>query len=295
MSKTTNPSKLALCIMIADNDHRDGVLLERIIWWWKYAYLPIPKKAGKWIANKHEFWRKEACLSPDQLTRTLRRLESKGLIERAQYWFEGRNIMWLRPTAKTVEFLQAAKTWSAANELIADVENHATEIGKCAKPSLAQSPNSNGLSKIAEPSSANLPNSNYIKTKHIIQHKIVTSGSSAVPTYPAKKNCSHAESGSEEVGTAEISQIAVDYAPDTPMALGTATKTWIKSVKNHCPGQQDLTMSANQKGFLALIAQDLGQCSKGNAKSVSFQAQTDGVIGRPSLWIAEDFGCCASG
>ena len=21
----------------------------------------------------------------------------------------------------------------------------------------------------------------------------------------------------------------------------------------------------------------------------------DGVIGRPSLWIAEDFGCCASG
>ena len=22
---------------------------------------------------------------------------------------------------------------------------------------------------------------------------------------------------------------------------------------------------------------------------------TDGVIGRPSLWIAEDFGCCASG
>jgi hypothetical protein len=24
-------------------------------------------------------------------------------------------------------------------------------------------------------------------------------------------------------------------------------------------------------------------------------APKDGVIGRPSLWIAEDFGCCASG
>jgi hypothetical protein len=64
-----------------------------------------------------------------------------------------------------------------------------------------------------------------------------------VPTYPGKKNCSHAESGSEEVSTAEISQIGVDHAPDTPMALGTATTTWIKSVKTHCPGQQDRTDS----------------------------------------------------
>jgi hypothetical protein len=28
---------------------------------------------------------------------------------------------------------------------------------------------------------------------------------------------------------------------------------------------------------------------------MSGQSRTDGVIGRPSLWIAEDFGCCASG
>jgi len=30
------------------------------------------------------------------------------------------------------------------------------------------------------------------------------------------------------------------------------------------------------------------------AQRVRF-APKDGVIGRPSLWIAEDFGCCASG
>jgi hypothetical protein len=28
---------------------------------------------------------------------------------------------------------------------------------------------------------------------------------------------------------------------------------------------------------------------------VRFYPSADGVIGRPSLWIAEDFGCCASG
>jgi hypothetical protein len=28
--------------------------------------------------------------------------------------------------------------------------------------------------------------------------------------------------------------------------------------------------------------------------NVGYQGK-DGVIGRPSLWIAEDFGCCASG
>jgi hypothetical protein len=29
--------------------------------------------------------------------------------------------------------------------------------------------------------------------------------------------------------------------------------------------------------------------------ATELRAKKDGVIGRPSLWIAEDFGCCASG
>ncbi len=84
--------------MVAGESHRDGVLLERIMWWIKYSSVFIPKKTGKWIANKHEFWKKEARLSPDQLTRSLNRLESKGLTSRQR--FKYRNMMrWWFPLA----------------------------------------------------------------------------------------------------------------------------------------------------------------------------------------------------
>jgi DNA-binding MarR family transcriptional regulator len=278
VSKPTNPSKLALCIMIAGDDHRDGVLLERIMWWWKYASLRIPKKTGEWIANKHEFWKKEARLSPDQLTRSLKRLESKGLIERTQYWFRGRNILYLRPTAKTVEFLQAATTWSAADELIADVENHTTEISKSAKPTLAKSLNCNKLSKIAESTSADLPNSNYIKTKHKIQHKEPTSGSSAPPTYPGKKkNYDNEGSDSENMSKAEFYQEA-DGDPESVMSVAGATTSWIKSVKANCPSHPELKLSAKQKGAIALIAQSLGEFSNQHNKTVSVQVHTADIL-----------------
>ena len=40
----------------------------------------------------------------------------------------------------------------------------------------------------------------------------------------------------------------------------------------------------------------LGQSRKlARLNGMSVLPSTDGVIGRPSLWIAEDFGCCASG
>ena len=171
--KPTNPNKLPLCIMLAGEDHLSGVLLERVLWWWQYAVVSIPKKPGVWIANKHEFWMRETRMSPDQLTRSLRRLEKNGLVERTQYWFRRVSILHLRPTQKTIEFLQAATTWPAANELIVGVQNHATDTSKCAELSPANLTNSNGSSETAESTSVNLLNSKYIKTKHTILHKIV--------------------------------------------------------------------------------------------------------------------------
>jgi hypothetical protein len=272
-----NPSQLALCIMLAGDNHISGVLLYRITFWKKSGNARIPKMAGKWIANKHEFWKTDTRLSRDQLTRSLKYLEGQGLIEREQFWWEGRNILFVRPTTKTVEFLDAATTWPAAEELIAEAKNHPTEISICAEPSSATLLNSNGTSKSAHPASADLPNSNYIKNKHKMQHKIVTSGSSAVPTYPGKKNSAHAGSDSEEVSTAEILQSVIEHATNTPMALGTTTSTWIKSVNAHCPSQQSLKLSAKQRGFLASIAQNLGQCSKGN-EAAGFQAYTADIL-----------------
>jgi hypothetical protein len=54
-------------------------------------------------------------------------------------------------------------------------------------------------------------------------------------------------------------------------------------------------------GRVSIFATNTGSLSK-TSRKVSRFAQcytatlpTDGVIGGPSLWIAEDFGCCASG
>src|SRR5262245_8318373 len=47
-------------------------------------------------------------------------------------------------------------------------------------------------------------------------------------------------------------------------------------------------VSTSSKTFLA---EDLARCTK----TTSARGPKDGVIGRPSLWIAEDFRCCASG
>jgi hypothetical protein len=46
--------------------------------------------------------------------------------------------------------------------------------------------------------------------------------------------------------------------------------------RNECPL---LGVKRTSRGLLTMSASD----------------PSDGVIGRPSLWIAEDFGCCASG
>src|SRR4051794_892146 len=161
-----NPTKLALCVMIAGDNHRSGVLLYRITFWMKSAAARIPKRTGDWIANNHEFWKTDTRLSRDQLTRSLKYLEAMELIEREQFWWAGRNILYERPTTKTVEFLDAATTWPAAEELIAQSKNHPTEVSICPEPSSATLPNSNGTSKSAHPASADLPNSNYIKNRH---------------------------------------------------------------------------------------------------------------------------------
>jgi hypothetical protein len=268
--KPTNPNKLPLCIMIAGEDHLAGVLLERIMWWWPYASISIPKKPGEWIANSHVFWMREARMSPDQFSRTLRRLVAKGLVERTQFWFAGLNILHVRPTLKTIEFLQAAKTWPAANELMVG-QNASSQTGKFAEPDSANSLNPNGSSKNAESGSAKSPDSNYIKTNHKMEHEIFSSGSPAMPINPGKGKNSPQNfvSGPEEVG---VFQELPDVATTSAMSLTGATNIWINAVKLHFPSNPGPKLSPQQKGAMALITQGLGQFW--NGEDVSFQADT---------------------
>jgi hypothetical protein len=42
------------------------------------------------------------------------------------------------------------------------------------------------------------------------------------------------------------------------------------------------------------LSAEVSNCRVSRGRSFSCECK-DGVIGRPSLWIAEDFRCCASG
>lgn len=128
--KETSPSTNAICIMLAGGNHAAGVLLASIVYWSKYGRAKIPKFGGYWVANKRTWWMREACLSSDQFNRAINRLEQSSLIERCQYWFSNRNILHVRPTKKTMGFVQSAKTWKAAKEFYADLDLiHSPENG----------------------------------------------------------------------------------------------------------------------------------------------------------------------
>ncbi len=119
MRKPTNPNRLALCVLLARRDHVAAHLLDRICHWAQYGKATIPGFGGTWTANDHPWWRREAALSPDQLDRSLAKLDKFSLIEREQRKFAGVNILHVRPTGFTRLFLTAAKTWDVAAEILA--------------------------------------------------------------------------------------------------------------------------------------------------------------------------------
>ena len=59
-----------------------------------------------------------AQLPSDQYDRTILKLEKWNLIERRQWWFGRRNILFVRPTKVTADYVTAATTWKAATEFV---------------------------------------------------------------------------------------------------------------------------------------------------------------------------------
>jgi hypothetical protein len=156
--------------MLTGGEHMAGVLLERAVHWIQYARATIPGAEGKWIANMREWWMQEAQLSYDQFDRASRLLRKMGLIEKRQWWFARRNMLYLRPTQKTLDFIAAAQTWKGAQEYYEadeEVSNFAELTGgEIAEPGSATKLNPNGYSKYAHPNSAEAPNSKYINNTH---------------------------------------------------------------------------------------------------------------------------------
>jgi hypothetical protein len=198
--KETKPNRLVLCVMLTQGNHMAGVLLERAVHWSRYGRATIPGVKGEWIANIREWWMQEAQLSCDQFDRASRLLRTMGLIEKRQWWFARRNILYLRPTQKTLDFIAAAQTWKAAQEFYEDycVDEESSDFEELADSDFAEPPgseiaepgsapklNPNGCSKFANPSSAQAPNSKYINNAHAKLHM----GKKQSCAHPASPAC----------------------------------------------------------------------------------------------------------
>ena len=148
----TNPSRGVLCIMLAGRNHMAGVFLASIMHWAKYGTAVIPGAPGYWVANPRKWWMKECCLTASQYDRTICKLEKLGLIERRQWWFAGKNILFLRPTEKTRSYIASSSTWTAAEQFLGYPNmGSALEFSGYEKPSSTEVATSNENAKSHEP------------------------------------------------------------------------------------------------------------------------------------------------
>lgn len=153
MIKETTPSRLALCIMLAKGNHLTGAFLYSIVYWSQYGRAKIPHADGYWVANTRIWWCREICLTLRQYDRAVAKLATWGLIEKRQWWFGRRNILYIRPTSLTKDFLASAKSWAAAKELVLEIiantsDPMLSELSPSGKPGLPNSEVSNGNAKV---------------------------------------------------------------------------------------------------------------------------------------------------
>lgn len=200
-SENTTPYKDALCIMLARDNHPAGFLLAKIVYWSKYGKAKIPKFKGYWIAHKCEWWAREARLSVGQYNRAISRLASWGLVEKRQWWFGRVNILYVRPTALTKDFLAVATTWEAAKEFLPDhTLQGITEIADPENPSSSKSKISNGNAGSNNPSLLKKTISNNIKhSLNLTKNKTPPHVSPASPPYVKE-----ADSDKKKVVSGEI-------------------------------------------------------------------------------------------
>jgi hypothetical protein len=294
--------------MLTHGNHMAGVLLERAVHWIRYGRATIPKAKGEWIANVREWWMQEAQLSYDQFDRASRLLRKMGLIEKRQWWFARRNMLYLRPTQKTVDFIAAAQTWKAAQEYYEDycvddeisdfeeladskfAEPHGSEI---AEPGSATNLNLNEYSKFANPNSAQAPNSKYINNTHGKLHMgkkqsyalPASPPGVKIPKAPPKKEKPGKESKKKPVVTNAIStktklEWALTSAPEH--SLNHLIAVWRAGMIQYFGKPAALSAvygpSPKEKGSLAQIFERLGLMTNHNNVVVNFQPHAADIL-----------------
>ncbi len=254
------PSQQALCVKLAQRNHAAGFLLYLIVYWHQYAKPTIPKFKGKWIANKREWWMLQGQLTPSQLDRALPFLKRLRLIERTQYWFGRENILHVRPTELTTNYLTAAKTWQAAEELYPASETTGATEAKSAKPGSSKTTSSKGFIIAAKLGSAELVKSNTIKTSHLNKPTNHSSAQTASP--PCSKGgeaVSGKISGKKEKG-AKTKNCIVPKPLSTQKAAPKITfvlAAWNACYALHHPGDPLDPWTPKQIGAIALATEAL--------------------------------------
>lgn len=169
-----------------------GALLFAIVYWSQYGKAEIPGVEGFWYAKEREWWSREARLSPRQYDRAIAALASACRIEKRQWWFGGRNILHVRPSQLTRDFLDAAKTWEAAEELLhdialSDVTEAQFEVANSGKPGSPNTEKSNGIADNGNPSS---PKAGMSNTLIGLQHSFgMKSTDTLTGSHPASPTC----------------------------------------------------------------------------------------------------------
>jgi hypothetical protein len=310
----TKPNRLALCIMLTHRDHMAGVLLERAVHWIRHAKATIPGTEGEWIANVREWWMQEAQLSYDQFDRASRLLRRMKLIEKRQWWFARRNILYLRPTEKTLDFIAAAQTWKGAQEFyedcsideeisdfteLADSESAEPPSSEIAEAGSATKLNPNGYSKFANPSSAEAPNSKYINNTHGKLH-IGEKQSGALPASPACAKTTKAHQKKEKPGKESKKKPVVTNAVSTKTKVEWASTSapehtlphliavWRAGMMKYFGHPAALSamyaLSAKKKGSLAEIFQSLSEVNGPDGKENWQTRATDILVHAIREW-----------
>ncbi|MHC2795515.1 hypothetical protein ACVINZ_004527 [Mesorhizobium jarvisii] len=280
----THPSRLALCIILARSNHAMGVLLHSIVYWAKYGKAVIPKATGTWVANERSFWMQEARLSSDQYDRCIRSLHKWQLIEKRQWWFGGKNILHVRPSTATLDYLQSASTWEAANEL-APATMHGS-ISKMAEPGSAVLLKSNEVGNSAEPETVKPLNSKSVIHGSVIDGlKALTGEHPATPAFAGeeKSKASYGK-GNNSMAAAQPAG-AMELPEDYPMkpTIAEMREVWSKAVDKYygdlfndqpCCG----SLSAKDIGQLALFLESLSSILTSQESQLDFTGSALDVL-----------------
>jgi hypothetical protein len=285
-AKNTTPYKDALCIMLARDDHVAGFLLAKIVYWSRYGKARIPKYKGYWVAHKRDWWEREARLSVGQYNRASSRLAKWGLIEKTQWWFGRVNILYVRPTTMTNDFLAIATTWEAADEFLPDHTLESTpETADLGKANLPISKLSNENAGSSNPSLSKKTDSNNIKNIHNYtkKNKALPCVSPASPPYAKeadsdkKEKIASGEIKNNNKNTEEVSPKTKPIplppslsAPNKPPTVKQLAAIWVAAVSakygSGNSGSATASLTAKQLGALATFKQSLRNIYGGSEK-----------------------------